>query len=324
MFKIVYVLTSNGDDVYYKQLIISLRSLRLHMESAEVIVVVDENTYENIKNKNEVTLYAKIKKEFVGNQYSPKEKSRYLKTVLRDILDGDLLYIDTDTIICKSFLDYYNYAPLALVFDENVSWNKNFHKDITMRTNKRLHFSVEGYYNYYNGGVIWMRDLPETRKFFKLWHQYWIDELKYGDCLDQPPLNHVNEKVMPLISQLPYGFNLQITAYPSGIQYLDNVYIIHYLNSSESAYILSDKNFIEEHYDSMLMENIIRNPKCAFREASIIASDSYLGEFLKTYFFKVVFCIYKICPMLFKETVENFLRTLYLYKINISRIIANW
>lgn len=293
MFSIVYVLTSNGADVYYKQLMISIKSLRLHMKNIEVIIVVDEETYENVKNDESIFLYARIKRFYVGNTYSRKEKSRYLKTMLRNILDGDLLYIDTDTIICNSFESYYNEAPLALAFDENVHWDKHFHRLGVIKTNKLMGFCVDGYSNYYNGGVIWMRDLPETRKFFSLWHQYWIEELQHGDCLDQPPLNHVNEKIMPLISRLPSVFNLQITAYPSGIQYLDDVNVLHYLNSTESAYLLSDKKFIEAKYVTPVMEDIIRHPKGAFRDASIIATESVLGKFLRTFTFKVIFGIYK-------------------------------
>ena len=79
MFKIVYVLTSNGDDVYYKQLIISLRSLRLHMESAEVIVVVDENTYENIPELCYSAGYDEVAEK--GFTLVP---SRYIEFVNRD------------------------------------------------------------------------------------------------------------------------------------------------------------------------------------------------------------------------------------------------
>ena len=43
----VYILISNGDDLFYEQLLVSLYSLRMHNPELNVVVLVDEKNGED-------------------------------------------------------------------------------------------------------------------------------------------------------------------------------------------------------------------------------------------------------------------------------------
>ncbi len=70
---------------------------------AKVNVLVDDISDKHLRNYPE--LLELIDEVVIGNvpeNYSPKERSRELKTRVREYIKGDFFYIDTDTIICKS------------------------------------------------------------------------------------------------------------------------------------------------------------------------------------------------------------------------------
>ena len=295
MFKIVYILISNGNDAYYNQLLISLRTLRARMKNIPVIVLSDIETKRNIESMDEAEILklAQVHGVEIKGEYSKKEKSRYIKTSFRNILSGDLLFIDCDTAICEDFSSYYNEDALAMVDDENTCFSQHLDREVIEKENKKLSFVIDGYKNYYNSGVIWVRDLPETRKFFKYWHMYWKKELQYGDCLDQPPLNYVNEKIMPLISKLPVIWNCQVSSSPSGVQYLSDAYIIHYYNFNSGAYMLANREFVLNNMNSTVMQKIIENPRAAFIDSTISPHHNELGAFMYTKTFRLVFYIFK-------------------------------
>ena len=100
--KIVYVLVSQESDFYYEMLLLSLHSLRLYhsREDTEVVVVMDQDTHTRLQE-----MRATLLKEItplpvdVPSDYSIKQRSRYLKTNLRELLRGDFLYLDTDTVL---------------------------------------------------------------------------------------------------------------------------------------------------------------------------------------------------------------------------------
>ena len=47
----VYILISNGDDLFYEQLLVSLYSLRMHNPELNVVVLVDEKTERTLHGK---------------------------------------------------------------------------------------------------------------------------------------------------------------------------------------------------------------------------------------------------------------------------------
>ena len=94
--KIVYTLVSDESDTYLEQALLSVYSLRLHNPQAIVELIVDQFTSKTIVDKR-----SEIRKFItdlitvdVPEDYTKVQKSRYLKTNLRQFVKGDYLFID--------------------------------------------------------------------------------------------------------------------------------------------------------------------------------------------------------------------------------------
>ena len=102
--KYVYVLTSNETDFYAEQAVVSIYSLKKFNSGCFVVLVVDSSTNENLINGRELVknLVDEVIVIDIPPLFSNHQKSRFLKTSLRDIISGDFIFIDTDTIILGS------------------------------------------------------------------------------------------------------------------------------------------------------------------------------------------------------------------------------
>ena len=100
---ILYVLTSSESDLYLEELWVSLYSLHHFNKEVTVKVLSDKPTAERIKaNPELLAMIDELYPVDVPEEYPAKERSRFIKTNIRNLIDGDVLFIDTDTVICAS------------------------------------------------------------------------------------------------------------------------------------------------------------------------------------------------------------------------------
>lgn len=214
--KVAYVLTSDCQDQYADLNLISLWSLRQTNPTVKVILVCDSQTLEAItitehqigKEVDEiVSISVPVK--------TPSFRNRYIKTNLRNYLDGAFLYLDADTIIrgdlspifaTKSSLTAVpNYSgtgsPLEIPLSE-------------LKIYQELNWSLPSQY-YANGGVLFFADHSKTYEFCNLWHQKWLESSsKIGKAIDQPSLNSAIDQSKVNFTWLDHRFNVQIHARP--------------------------------------------------------------------------------------------------------------
>lgn len=232
--KIVYVVTSDENDVYLEQALLSVFSLRKHNPNVYVELVVDQYTDATITGKRgEILKYIDNKVVVnVPEEYHKVCRSRWLKTSLRQYIKGDFLYIDTDTIITDdlSEIDSFRFSLGAVI---NAHVPIGFRKDsIYMRKIKRNALE-EGWKcseenPFFNGGVFFVKDTAKSYEFFSCWHKTWNDFYKrFGRHEDQAPLAATNEKFKYIIKELSGTWNCQLAR--NGISYLANAKIMHYL-----------------------------------------------------------------------------------------------
>ena len=201
-----YVLVSDNNDIYYEQMLVSLISLKHWNTDACVSLVVDDDTANTfvspMRKRHEKYVDEVIIKTFSADK-SKLYRSRYLKTTLREILNGDFLYIDTDTIVCGKI------NPSAFTWDvmgvddchqlpQNHSGWSNLSKEI-----RASGFSENGIDHYINGGVLWMKDCDKSHQLSSLWHSLWNQSLEKGIFVDQPSLNEANRRMSKCIKLLP-------------------------------------------------------------------------------------------------------------------------
>lgn len=314
---IVYILISSEKDFYLEQLWLSLYSLRLYNPEARVVLLTDENTEKTlIGNRSKIReLLTEIKIVDVPTKFTPKERSRFIKTTFREYLEGNLLFIDTDTIIADDLKDIDSVnADVACVLDYHTTLD-NLVDGSAIR--KRMYdlfgVDVTDEKLYFNSGVMYVKDTPKVYRLFEQWHKSWtISAFEKKQCFDQPALMVADKSCSHVISELSGIWNCQVL---TSIQYLHHAKIIHFFNNTWEG-----KNEWSPFFDSEIyrqlkndghisdtMKEYVNDPKSAFFSPSyyvckekvrftqtLVAATLY-REYLKNGFlYKILFFLCKI------------------------------
>lgn len=231
--KIVYVVASLDDDIYMEQMIVSAWSARYHNPDCKIVLVCDQDTYnasiQGVLGKH-IDLFTQILVKHFQPEQSMTERSRLMKTNIRNILNGDLLYLDTDTIVCGnlSYVDSFSF-DLGFVFDNNCSFDRYIiRKPIIQKMKKFFDMDVSEEKVYYNGGVFYTKDTDSNRSFFNHWNELWkYSKEQHGELKDQQPLMKANIDLGYPITEMTGNLNCQVVA---SVQYLHTADVIHIYN----------------------------------------------------------------------------------------------
>ena len=229
--QIVYVLVSSEKDVFLEELWASVWSLRRYEPDVTVNVVVDEPTARRIKANGELmSLVTNVVIAHVPEKYTPKERSREIKTRIRELIKGDFFYIDTDTIICKPLgeIDNCEY-DVAGIPDSNV-WLKDNPFAGGMTSSVKGIFGSDAKNRGYliNGGVIYAKENDVAHELFSRWNKNWTYScFQKGNSQDQPALWQSDHEMGNVIKLLPDVYNSQVAM---SLQYFADAAIVHFLH----------------------------------------------------------------------------------------------
>lgn len=269
--KYLYVLVSNTKDYYSEQAFISIYSLKLKTPNAFVSLLVDDLTSEYLKNNFQELLKSvhEVKVIELDSKYSNKEKSRILKTTMRQHIDGDFLFIDCDTVICEDLSEIEKCeCDIGCVLDNHVKIDKHWCKDFFITNAKKCGFEESILSNtHFNSGVIYCKDNPKTHNFFAQWYSLWNKTKEKGIIIDQTSFNQVNAVENWHIKELDGKWNCQIIN--GGCKFLANAKIIHYFATLNpifgNPYLIDDKNIFEEikakHFITESVKDMLDNPR---------------------------------------------------------------
>lgn len=250
--QILYVLVSDSDDFYAEQLYISLVSLRKNAPGAVATVLTDQTTHEALSNRGKMgKRLLEIADNWVVASLDPtaaKEyRSRLLKTGMRQYIEGDFLFIDTDTMIAKP-LDGIDDVPneLALCPDHHCRLQDNPEKDAIKSRCLKIGEDLSRSDFYFNSGVILARDTASVRDFFTAWQKNYLKGRENGVKTDQQSLAKTLNSQTINVGQLDGGWNCQL---PYGVRYMGSAVVFHYFagnaaNSGEQLYFLNDTNVL--------------------------------------------------------------------------------
>lgn len=234
--KIVYAVVSDEKDVYMEEVFLSTYSLRRHNPDAFVELVVDSKTDATIKGDREKMLKYVNKKTVVNvpGHYNKVQTSRYLKTSLRQTVEGDFLFIDSDTIVTDSLAEADSLTGnVMMVLDYHVSLQQRYNAKSVRRRLKATDVDWNIEMPYYNSGIMYVKDCEESRRLFEVWHEKWMNNVEIaGIHFDQIPLAYANEVTSHLITELDGVWNCQIMN--NGLPFLNRAKIIHYFMSFAS------------------------------------------------------------------------------------------
>jgi hypothetical protein len=305
----VYVLASSETDYYYEQFYISVFSLRLFNPNAHVILLCDQNTKNNLTGlrsgyEKEIS---ELKIINTPEELSQKESSRWIKTSISEYVDGDFLFIDCDTVITgKLDNSFPQDVIIGAVLDTHVPLSNHYLKQTFQEDNKKLGFLAPFENNYYfNGGLLFCRDNPQTKYFFTKWHSLWNKSRILGNSQDMPSLNEANYEMGNIIKELGGEWNCQISH--NGLPFLNKAKIIHYyatsLLSFKSPYLLASDDFLQSIKETGVLSKeillLINDPRSAFAYNSRVLADPVIFDILESGFFSKLLWLRKKHEKLF-------------------------
>lgn len=310
--KIVYTIVCGENNTYLEQTVVSAYSTRLHNPKAHIVIVVDEETNIIIEN-NRPLILSYVDEKIVASppsHFSKVQKSRWIKTSLRELVSGDFLYIDTDTIISDKLDGVDNISDsIAAVRDLHIYYKDSVVVNILKSQMQKVHYDLKDEDEQFNGGVLYCKDDSKGHELFQNWHSLWLDFLeKYGISIDQPALVVANSKSGHPIKHLPDVYNCQVCK--NGLKYLYNAKIVHYfasntgLKAAPCSYLFqNDKIFEDIMQQGYIPEEtiaLIRNCKSAFPLETYILSDKMYDLYFRDSLIPSLIYNYGNRPALFK------------------------
>lgn len=215
MTKFLYILVSGQTDIYCEQTYVSMLSLKHYNPDAEISLLVDDETDKNLigfrgEVKNLANEYKVVPFE---KEISPMRRSRLLKTNMRNLIDGDFLYLDGDTVVAETLkIPNENWGDVAAVCDLHAR-----EKDCYRTRNKRfinslakLKFTMSLDDLYFNSGVIFAKDSPKAKAFFDKWHELYQYCNQHEIFTGQFSFNETNHLFHFPIFEIPGEWNCQV------------------------------------------------------------------------------------------------------------------
>lgn len=289
--KLVYVLTCAPQDTYIEQALMSIWSARYHNPDAHIVLIVDDLTNNLLVGKRaEVLEYIseKIVVPFDKDE-SMHYRSRWLKTKARELVRGDMLYIDCDTIItCDLSKIEQTDAEIAMVRDENVDFQDEIDsvalRMMSLCGKMGVDLSQEKYY--FNGGIIYAKDTELTHRIFNKWHAYWQEGLLVGLNIDQPSFAKANIELGRPVVLLDDRWNAM--AYTQ-IEEIYSAYILHFWRGVSFLYNEKSMSYIRGNGMTDFIEYCILHPTHTFIPFESHIARYGCGDYLR--FYKSLKCI---------------------------------
>ena len=272
--KYLYVLSSEISDNYLEQTLLSITSLKLQMPGAFISLLIDNITHNNLTGKRSEILKSinEIKIIEIDKSFKKEARSRWLKTTMRNHIEGDFLYIDGDTIISDDLDEIFSYnINIGAVLDDHTYISEyEKYRPVYLKKIKNIYKSLkfDNVYNfkyYFNGGVFLCKDCQVGHDFFNEWHRLWLHCYKLNMLSDQPSLNQANFNLGNVISELNGKWNCQLM-HDGSIKYIHNAKILHYFTTHvhEKFFLLANKEYTDKIKETGTVDqDIINNLKDA-------------------------------------------------------------
>jgi hypothetical protein len=295
---------SRDTDLYLEELWVSLFSLRKHNQAVKTIVLVDAPTSERIKqNKELASLITELKVVNVPEEYSPKDRSREIKTSIRNLIDGDFLFIDTDTVICAPLddVDLLHVQNIAMVPELHGPFKEHLTYGFVSEDTKRIfNVDVSDSPYWFNSGCMLVRDNDFTREFFQKWNENWkYSAFKKNNSTDQRALLKTDHDYGYIIECLPDMYNCQMAM---SIKYFYDAKIVHFWHMRKNFTPVMDfspfmsheiyKKLRESSAITEELSKIILNCKAAFNVDTMICGKNEI-ELIFSPFHTVLWASYK-------------------------------
>ena len=231
--QIVYVLVANEKNLYLEEMWVSIFSLRRHHPEATVKVLMDIETKEYLSRFPQLT--SMIDETVVVQTpagYNAKQRSRQIKTTIRNVLKGDYIFIDTDTVICKpldgiveDIRELKDFRGIAAVREGHATMKDTLFPP-TGTVKRIFDIDISKSPLMTNSGVMFVADIPFTHEFYKRWNENWKRScFEKGNSQDQPSLYATDCQYGYVIRELSGIYNAQVAM---SLKYYADAVILHW------------------------------------------------------------------------------------------------
>jgi len=261
------------------------------MPDAYIVLLMDTQTSDTLTGiRKEEIKYADevITISYDVNKFNAQQRSRQLKTSIRNIIDGDFLYIDCDTIITRRLddIDKTN-AIIAACRDSHCDFIDNPFRDMDISIGRKMNWPIDKEKVFFNGGVVYVKDVPETHEFYRRWNENLNEGYLKNIFLDQPSFAKTNYEMDHIVCSLPDEWNCELKY---GVRYLKDSYIVHYLCTNPSQYqnkqlfILNEKSvLLEVQKSGVISDELLQTIDDPFKGLAEL-TQSFAGD--DVYFFR--------------------------------------
>lgn len=246
--RVVYVLSCGDSSFYPEQCLMSLHTLKKFNSDISACVVMDEQTLHFLTKPQYDALgqCADIISIPIPSEFGTERlRSRYMKTSLRSLVNGDFVFLDCDTLICRPFTDSdFCDIMIGMVADLNAPLPLS-NLGVLQKCQKAGFTSLQGA-PYFNSGFFFVKDNPVTHHFFDIWHQLWQESVRNGITFDQPALCEANRRLGFPIKVVSGIWNCQIK-FKESRRFLRDAIVLHYFAANGSAgYSLQEEALLKK------------------------------------------------------------------------------
>ncbi len=206
--KLVYVLTTNGLDLYADMALVSMLSLSLSNPDITIVLLVDSESLDALQRNSHILLQISDSIVSVDTPSgSGVFRSRWLKTQVGHFIQGAVIFLDSDTLVRrpidwpKQFNSLFGAVADAI---ETGAWKDSHRLQVSEKTGWNPQST------YYNSGFFYYLSSPAVEHFFDTWHSLWQGTKDATNDEDQPSFNAAITLSDLKLQELPESFNHQI------------------------------------------------------------------------------------------------------------------
>ena len=187
----------------------------------------------------------KIVVPFEDASLTPMYRSRWIKTSVRQLVRGDFMFVDCDTIVCKRLSDIDAFdCKVGAVFESHLlveDYCDSLRKK-ALAENALIGVDLDEEKEYFSSGVLWVKDVPDSYRLYELWHQFWLESVALGLPIDQPSLAKANREIGYLIKRIPDTYNCILFTRNC---FVERAHILHVAAFRNPSFLFTEKVFCE-------------------------------------------------------------------------------
>lgn len=322
--KLVYVLTCPEKGSYIEQALMSVWSARYHNPDAHIIFLTDDLTNRILTGiRGEITDYIteKIVVPFKDESLSMMYRSRWIKTSVRELVSGDFLFIDCDTIVCKSLSEVDSFeCEIGAVWESHLKV-EDFCDALKRKAsddNQKIGVDLDAEKEYFSSGVLFVRDTERTHQLYSFWHSFWLDSVQSGLSIDQPSLAKANRESGHIIKRIPDTYNCILFTQNN---FTDKAHILHIASFRNPSFLFTERVFEQLKQNGLIdwIKGFILHPCDSFLPFDYVVRESSFKQHIN--WIKAIAATSKVIkkelPCLLEEfPMQSSARSLVLFLFN--------